>query len=110
MNESYFWIRSGENGIDIHELTKEEVEKVLAEETNKDVKAEWRPTFLSGVPQCDRGHFYNTPFNNPVLLVKGRIVVPTSATGRRVEVFAGDANLVARSPSGGRRARAFEGH
>lgn len=69
--ERYFWCRSGEDGTDIEQLTKQQLEKRLADFVKDE---EEPPTFLTRIPESDKGCWYAN--ENAVVVIKGEIVVP----------------------------------
>ena len=68
MEETYFWMSSGEDGTSITPLTKKELLERLEEE-NSDGQE-----FLSEIPDEDKGCW--RAHENAVVIIKGRIIVP----------------------------------
>lgn len=77
--EKYFVVTSGEDGISVDSMSKEELEKRLREKYyTGDIGPD--PTFLDKVPDIDKGYFFwsrsDEEPENPILIIKGNILVP----------------------------------
>ena len=68
--ENYFVITSGEDGISISPMSKEELEKGLKEDDWGKVK------FLKQIPEIDKGCWYDDEDEPSILIIKGEIIVP----------------------------------
>lgn len=72
MSETYFWIETTDGGVSIGRMTKQQVERGIAEL----VKDGTPPKFLKQPPSFDGF----SPNDLGVLLIKGEIVVPQPKT------------------------------
>ena len=77
--EKYYLIRSGEDGTSIREVDREKLLKDIA--PNEDGETEYGPnlTFLSAIPDADKG-YWRVQSENPAILIKGIIIVPKPKT------------------------------
>ncbi len=75
--EMFFWCESGEDGMRVTAMTRDEMEKALTRlaKDEADVRPEYRTTFLDKMPNSDKGYWMGCP-DHSVVIVKGEIVVP----------------------------------
>jgi hypothetical protein len=73
--ETYFWIESGEDGIDIRAMSKREAEKEIAERTSDQYVEDAHPVFLQRLPDIVDGQFQDVE-EHAVVIVRGDVIVP----------------------------------
>lgn len=81
MKEGYFVIRSSEDGTSVDgPLTDIELLKRITPDKHGDTYYGPELTFLEKVPEFDHGCFWNVNDENPMLIIKGSVVVPQPKT------------------------------
>ena len=73
--EKYYIIHSGEDGLGIEEVTKEELlERITPNMAEEGETYYGDPEILSKMPECDDGYFVG--HNNALVIIKGKIISP----------------------------------
>ncbi len=70
---AYFIICSDEDGMDIYQYSREELEELLNDEDHE------KTHFFDHVPTSDKGCWTEGP-ENSILIIKGEIIVPKAVT------------------------------
>ena len=71
----YFLIHSGEDGLSIKSMKKEELLHLITPDEHGDTWYGKDLTFLNKIPECENGYFYNVP-DKGFVIISGKIVVP----------------------------------
>lgn len=71
---SYFCITSGEDGIDIVQLTADEIKRRITPDEDGEMYYGGVPYFCTTIPKIDKGCFMADV--NVMLIIKGEIVTP----------------------------------
>jgi len=72
MSQTYFIIKSGEDGISIDAVSKAELSKRITPDEDGQHYYGDAPMFLRSVPEIDKGYF----MVDGMLVIKGEIVIP----------------------------------
>lgn len=71
--EKYYIIHSGEDGLDVEEVTKEELlERITPSEDGETYHG--HTEILNTLPDCDGGYFVG--HHGALVIIKGKIIVP----------------------------------